>query len=271
MQLPPEIAASGYRLITRDATDSTNSDAAAAARGGDPGGLWVVAREQRTGRGRHGRSWSSPPGNLYASLLLIDPCELALAPQLGFVAGLALHGAVAAETGLDAPRLALKWPNDLLLDGGKVAGVLLEGHHGPGTFGVVIGFGVNVAAAPDAMPYPARALREITSDVSPEAVFASLARAFARHFDAWRDARQRMDEEPFETVRSQWLARAAGQGSAVTIRLPSGDRSGTFTGLDKAGRLQLETVGGMELIDAGDLYFPHLHIAGPRSGSSVSG
>lgn len=271
MQLPPDIAASGYRLITRDATDSTNSDAAAAARRGDPGGLWVVAREQRTGRGRHGRSWSSPPGNLYASLLLINPCEAALAPQLGFVAGLALHEAVATETGLEAPRLGLKWPNDLLLDGAKVAGVLLEGHHGPESFGVVIGFGVNVVASPDGVPYPAKALREITSDVSPEAVFASLARAFVRHLTAWREARQRKDEEPFESVRAQWLARAAGQGSAVTIRLPTGDRTGTFRGVDRAGRLQLETAGGMELIDAGDLYFPHLHSAGPRSGASVSG
>lgn len=271
MQLPPEIAAGGYRLITLDATDSTNSDAAAAARRGDPGRLWIVAREQRTGRGRHGRSWSSPPGNLYASLLLIEPCEAALAPQLGFVAGLALHEAVAAETGLGAPRLALKWPNDLLLDGGKVAGVLLEGHHGPESFNVVIGFGVNVAAAPDATPYPAKALRTIRDDVSAEAVFASLSRAFARHFSAWRGARQGDGEAPFEAVRRQWLARAAGQGSAVTIRLPAGDRTGTFRGLDEAGRLQLETVGGMELIDAGDLYFPQLHSAGPRSGPAVSG
>jgi BirA family transcriptional regulator, biotin operon repressor / biotin---[acetyl-CoA-carboxylase] ligase len=272
VQLAPEIAASGYRLITLDTTDSTNSDAAAAARDGDPGCLWIVAREQRTGRGRHGRTWTSPPGNLYASLLLIEPCAAALAPQLGFVAGLALHEAVAAETGLEAPRLALKWPNDLLLDGGKVAGVLLEGHHSPDrSFGVVIGFGVNVAAAPDATPYPAKALRAVKRDLSPEAVFDGLSRAFARHFGAWREARRRGDADPFENIRRQWLARAAGRGNAVTIRLPTGERTGTFMGLDKAGRLQLGTVAGVELIDAGDLYFSQLHSSGLQSGPSVSG
>jgi BirA family biotin operon repressor/biotin-[acetyl-CoA-carboxylase] ligase len=272
VQLPPEIIASGYRLITRDTTDSTNNDAAAAARDGDPGRLWIVAREQRTGRGRHGRTWTSPPGNLYASLLLIEPCEAGLASQLGFVAGLALHEAVAAEAGLDAPRLALKWPNDLLLDGGKVAGVLLEGHHGVrGSFAVVIGFGVNIGTAPDAMPYPAKALRAIKSELSPEAVFASLSRAFARHFQVWREAGRRHDEDAFDNIRRQWLARAAGQGDAVTIRLPTGDRSGTFLGLDKTGRLQLGTAGGVELIDAGDLYFPHLHAGGMRAGPSASG
>jgi BirA family biotin operon repressor/biotin-[acetyl-CoA-carboxylase] ligase len=128
VHLLPEAEIAGYRLQSVDATESTNDDAFRAAAAGDPGRLWIVAREQVAGRGRHGRQWSSPPGNLYASLLLVDPCEVAVAPQLGFVAGLALHQAVEAVTGVGAPRLALKWPNDLLLDRAKVAGLLLEGH-----------------------------------------------------------------------------------------------------------------------------------------------
>jgi BirA family biotin operon repressor/biotin-[acetyl-CoA-carboxylase] ligase len=259
VRLPSEIEASGYRLITLDSTPSTNDEAAAAARQGDPGRLWIVAREQRAGRGRHGRLWTSPPGNVYASLLLIAPCEPALAPQLGFVAGVALHEAVAAETGVGVPRLGLKWPNDLLLDRAKVAGLLLEGHRARnGVFAVVIGFGINVATAPETASYPASALREIKRDLSIEALFSSLARSFARQFKAWSGARV---GDPFASVRAEWMARAAGVGDEVTIRLPSGERRGSFVGLDRAGRLQLRTAAGTELIDAGDLYFPALHAA----------
>lgn len=270
MRLAPEIEASGYRLITLDSTQSTNDEVAAAARQGDPGRLWIVAREQRAGRGRHGRQWTSPPGNLYASLLLVDPCEPALAPQLGFIAGIALHEAVAKETGLDAPRLALKWPNDLLLDRAKVAGLLLEGHQRPrGDFALVIGFGLNVVSAPDTVSYPAKALREI-ADVSAESLFIRLAQSFAAHFEGWREARGDRADDPFVTVRAEWMARAAGVGDKVTVRLPAGERSGSFIGLDGAGRLQLRTAFGTESIDAGDLYFPNPSSAGMPSGSLVS-
>ena len=271
MRLAPEIESSGYRLIVLDSTDSTNDEAAAAARWGDSGRLWVVAREQRAGRGRHGRSWTSPPGNLYASLLLVDPCEPALAPQLGFIAGVALHEAVAAETGLDAPRLGLKWPNDLLLDGAKVAGLLLEGHRGEdGAFAVVVGFGVNVAAAPDNAAYPAEALATLKRDLSIESLFASLSRSFAWHLEPWRKAQAIGAGDSFDPVRREWTARAAGLGASVTIRLPSGERSGSFVGLDEAGRLRLRTAAGTELIDAGDLYFRHLQPPEARAGASAS-
>ena len=257
MRLPPEIEASGYRLIALDSVASTNDEAAAAARGGDPGRLWIVAGEQRAGRGRHGRAWTSPRGNLYASLLLVAPCEPALAPQLGFVAGLALHEAVASETGLSAPRLALKWPNDLLIDGAKVAGLLLEGHRAPdGSFALVIGFGVNIASAPGETAYAAKALRSVRGDLSPDILFMALARSFARHFEDWRGARDSGAGDPFQQIREQWVARAAGIGDRVAVRLPSGVRSGSFLGLDQGGRLQLRTPVGTELIDAGDLFFP---------------
>jgi BirA family biotin operon repressor/biotin-[acetyl-CoA-carboxylase] ligase len=257
VRLAPEAESSGYRLIAIDSTGSTNDEAAAALRAGDPGRLWIVAGEQRAGRGRHGRAWTSPRGNLYASLLLVDPCEPATAPQLGFIAGLALHEAAAAETGLGAPRLALKWPNDLLLDGAKAAGLLLEGHQGrDGGFAVVIGFGVNVAAAPSDAGYPTAALRSARPDLSAAALLRSLSRTFAERFETWRRARGEGIGDAFRPVRGEWLTRAAGVGGTVTIRLPSGARSGAFVGLDHAGRLQLWTPAGTELIDAGDLFFP---------------
>jgi len=258
VRLPPEIEAAGYRLLSLEATDSTNDDAARAAKEGDPGPLWVVSREQRAGRGRHGRNWSSPPGNLYASLLLLDPCEPALAPQLGFVAGLALHEALCAVTGLGAPRLALKWPNDLLLDGAKISGLLLEAHRvsAIGPLAIVIGFGVNVVHAPDGTPYAATSLQAVSPGLEREKVFSELAVSFDRCFSAWSKARRLGD--PFSAVRRLWLERAAGLGGSVTLRLPGGERTGTFMGLDAHGRLELRTTSGLELIDAGDLYFPNL-------------
>jgi BirA family biotin operon repressor/biotin-[acetyl-CoA-carboxylase] ligase len=267
VRLPPEIEAAGYRLIAVTATQSTNDDAAAAARAADPGRLWVVAGEQRAGRGRHGRSWASPPGNLYASLLLIEPCPAAAAPQLGFLAGLALHDAAVVATGLGPPRLALKWPNDLLLDGAKAAGVLLEGHRlRSGAFAIVAGFGVNVAAAPRETPYPAAALGSLDQNLTAAALFEYLAVAFDRRFEAWRNERASGTADPFEAVRRQWLARAAGLGSTVTVRLAGGERSGAFAGLDSAGRLRLKTPAGLELIDAGDVAFPRLGGASAGAG-----
>lgn len=264
MRLPPEIEAAGYRLTFLDETDSTNDDAVREARNGDPGYHWFVAGEQRAGRGRHGRSWASPSGNLSASLLLIDPCAPAVAPQLGFVAGLALHDAVSATTDLGAPRLALKWPNDLLLGRAKVAGLLLEGHQiGPtNLFALVIGIGVNVVAAPDGTPYPTAMLREAAPFLTAQALFAALARSFAEHFEAWQTRLRTDPLDAFAVVRRRWLDRAAGLGGLVSVRLPSGDKRGTFLGLDRSGRMELGTASGMELIDAGDLYFSPLRAAG---------
>jgi BirA family transcriptional regulator, biotin operon repressor / biotin---[acetyl-CoA-carboxylase] ligase len=259
VRLAPETEAAGYRVLSLGATESTNDDALRAAREGDPGRLWIVAREQTTGRGRHGRQWTSPAGNLYTTLLLIDPCEASLAPQLGFVAGLALHEAVAAATGIGAPRLGLKWPNDLLLDGAKLSGLLLEGHRiGPGGgLAIVIGFGLNVASAPASTPYPAVALRDLFPDATVEVLFSGLAAAFARAFDEWSDAIRTAVSSPFECIRARWLDRAVGVGTQVTLRLPTGERGGLFDGLDPVGRLRLGTSFGIELIDAGDLYFPN--------------
>lgn len=241
--------AAGYRLIVRDEVASTMEEARRALDQGDPGRLWIVARSQNAGRGRHGRQWGSPPGNLYASLLLVAPCEPAPAPQLGFVAGLALHDAAAAVTGLSAPRLALKWPNDLLIDKAKTAGLLLEGESRAGAFNVIIGFGVNITSCPSETPYPATHLTAYAAETSVERLLVALAEAWQRRFAAWSLP------GGFGPIRAAWLERAAYLGESITMRLPEGPLSGRFLGLDASGRLELETEAGRRLIDAGDLYF----------------
>lgn len=241
--------AAGYRLIVRDVVASTMEEARRALDQGEPGRLWIVARSQNAGRGRHGRQWGSPPGNLYASLLLTDPCEPALAPQLGFVAGLALHDAVARLLGPAAATLRLKWPNDLLLGGAKMSGLLLEGGSRAGRLNVILGCGVNIASCPSDTPYPATYLKALAPEASVEALLAALSDGWARRFAIW--------SEPggFGPTRAAWLERAAFLGETITIRLPEGPLAGTFTGLDPTGRLELDTQGGRRLIDAGDLFF----------------
>ena len=251
MPLGLQITSLGVRLTSLDETGSTNEDALRAARAGDPGPHWFLARRQRAGRGRGGRTWVSEPGNLHATLL-VSGIRLNVAPQLGFVAGLALHDAVCdlAELG---PRLRIKWPNDLLLDSAKLAGILLEAEgQENGAAAVAIGFGVNVAAAPENLPYPAISLSAVcAADVS--ALFAALAQSFAARFGAWRRAHERGDPDAFAETRHRWLERAAGLGQAITVRLPQGQSRGRFAGLDGTGRLLLDTDTGRHLIDAGDV------------------
>jgi BirA family transcriptional regulator, biotin operon repressor / biotin---[acetyl-CoA-carboxylase] ligase len=231
VKVPSDAESAGYRLVSLEATNSTNDDCLQAARAGDPGQLWITAAEQRAGRGRHGRQWSSPQGNLYASLLLIDPCEMQFAPQLGFVAGLALHEAVEEVIGLGAPRLSLKWPNDLLLDGAKLSGLLLEGHRLDGDrFDIIIGFGVNVVFAPNGTPYPVIALQSIKPSLKREDILRALSSSFARTFSAWRNAARLNPSDPFGAIRRLWLERAAGIGQNVMLRLPSGEKKGVFKG-----------------------------------------
>ena len=135
-----------FRRVALDSVVSTNDEAMARLRAGEPGGFVVTARTQNGGRGRHGRTWSSPPGNLYMSLALRDPATPAVAPQLGFVAGVALVQALRGL--LDGDRLlALKWPNDILYDGAKLAGMLLESSMLPGGgFGCLIGIAINCSS-----------------------------------------------------------------------------------------------------------------------------
>ncbi len=245
-------AARGYRVESLESVGSTNDVAMQRARAGEQGGLWIVAREQTGGRGRLGRVWTSPPGNLHASLLLIDPAPAARAAQLGFVTGVALVNALEAVCGPGA-GIALKWPNDALLGGSKLSGVLLEATTTPeGRFACVIGIGVNCVAHPDGLPYPATNLLAHGFSIAREALFEALADAMAAKIDVWASG------AGFTAVRSAWLERAAGLGAPIEVVAGERRLSGVFQTIDRDGRLVLATLSGDMAVDAGDVLLPAL-------------
>lgn len=233
--------------VVLEHVDSTNAEALRRARLGERGPLWIVAREQSAGRGRRGRTWTSPPGNLYATLLVTDPAPPAAAAQLGFTAGIALFDAIAAAAPPLAPRLALKWPNDLLLDGCKAAGILIEGEGDP--VAVAVGIGVNCRHHPPATEFPATDLAAAGADLGATALFCHLAAALKARLHQWGRG------DGFASIRAAWLARASGVGGEVRVRLPGRETCGRFETIDDCGRLLLRTAaGGLETVAAGDVF-----------------
>ena len=217
------------------------------ARAGERGPLWITARAQSAGRGRRGRNWTSPPGNLYASLLLTDPCPPERAPELSFVAALAVHDAVGGAAPALVAKLALKWPNDLLLGDKKFAGILIEAESSS-PCAVVMGIGVNCAHHPADTPYPATDLAAAGAAVAPGDLLDRISSAMSARLAQWDRG------GGFAQIRADWLARAAGLGREVCVKLADGDRVGRFETLDETGRLVLELPGGTrEVISAGDV------------------
>jgi BirA family biotin operon repressor/biotin-[acetyl-CoA-carboxylase] ligase len=242
--LPPS-----FHLHAFDAVGSTNDEAKALARAGAPEGTLVWAREQNAGRGRRGRVWQSPPGNLYLSLVMRPEGSPSEAAQLGFVAALGLGDALAALCG-PALRLRYKWPNDLLADGSKLAGILLESETAAldRVDFVVIGIGVNIVSAPRDVEYPATSLAdEAMAHVTSQA----LLEAFARHFESWARCWR---DEGFAPVRAAWLARASGLGERVRVRLERHTFEGRFLDLDEGGALVLDAADGRRHIAAGEVF-----------------
>ena len=223
-----------------DVVDSTLDEA---RRRGGPGPTWILAHMQSAARGRRGRPWRMAPGNFAATLIL----PVAGGPQAmalrSFVAALALHDALSATCG--PGDLALKWPNDVLLSGGKLAGILLEVLDA-GT--LAVGVGVNLAAAPGPAEVEPGALRPValSDPVGPEALLDRLAPAFAR-WDAVLIA------EGFAPVRAAWLDRAAGLGGPVRARMGDQDLRGRFEGIDAHGHLILATAEGRRHLPAADI------------------
>jgi BirA family biotin operon repressor/biotin-[acetyl-CoA-carboxylase] ligase len=189
----------------------------------------------------------SAPGNLYATLLLTEPAPPAQAPQLSFVAALALHDAVAECAPQLGPALKLKWPNDLLLGAQKLAGILIESENEP-ALTVAIGIGVNCASHPADTPFPAIDLAAAGVLASPETVFAALAQATQRRLAQWQGG------QGFAAVRADWLKRAAGLGQDIRVRLPEREFSGRFDGLDEAGRLLVAGPAGVTAVTAGEVF-----------------
>lgn len=247
----PIAGLTGWRHIHAATTGSTNSDALEAARAGDPGHLWFTADQQLSGRGRLGRNWVSEPGNLYATVLLRDPAPVAQLGTLPFVAALALHATLDALPGMKRVDLKLKWPNDLLANGAKISGILLENVSLPdGTIAVACGFGVNVVHHPDTALYPATDLRALGIRITASDLHSELAVHFASLLDAWNRGRN------FAAIRTEWLSHAANLGQEITVNLPSDRLSGKFIDMDSSGCLILGLAGGAEKrISAGDVFF----------------
>ena len=233
-----------------ESIDSTNEEALRRLAAGERTPLWIVADEQTRGRGRSGRQWQSPKGNLYATLIVEPRVSTAVATQLSFVAALAVHDAVASHLPADHhPRLRLKWPNDVMLGGAKLAGILLESLASPKRKGlaVILGIGINVAHAPLEME---RAVASLGLEPSalPQ-VFISLATALSKWLARWDEGRS------FAVIREAWLDRALALNEPISVSLNGSAIRGRFTGVDAAGALQLETEPGVIItVTAGDIY-----------------
>jgi BirA family transcriptional regulator, biotin operon repressor / biotin---[acetyl-CoA-carboxylase] ligase len=224
-------------------THSTNDDMAALARQGAAEGTWLRADQQQGGRGRQGRTWVSPPGNLYASTLVQRRTGDPPAPSLALVAALALDELLQAWVGAD--RLMIKWPNDLLADGAKLSGILLEGVDDA----VVVGIGVNLAHHPTGIDRPATSLAALGHVAPDTADFAEeLAASFAAWLSRWR-------AEGLGAILARWQARAHPPGTALRVAVPEGVLEGLYDGLDSDGALRLKTPDGrLHLVHAGDIF-----------------
>ena len=243
----------GYGLHVLDEVDSTLNEAARLAPTMS-GPVWILARRQRAGRGRRGRAWSDPEGNLAATLVMRPEGPPAQSALRSFVAALALYDACAAVTGRTG-GLALKWPNDVLLNGGKLAGILLESAGaGRSLSYLAIGIGVNLAGTPADMVLDPGALRPVSLAqttgvrVAPEDFLTELAAAYAVH-------ETRFVTHGFGPTRNAWLDRAARLGEVITARTGSETRTGRFETVDGSGNLILATAAGRVSVPAADIYF----------------
>lgn len=218
------------------------------------GPAWILTHDQTAGRGRRGRGWAMPEGNFAATLVMRPKGGLATAAQLSFVAALALHDALVVCAG-PAARVSIKWPNDVLLNGGKIAGILLEssgsGHDNPA---VAVGIGVNLVDIPQAAQIehtafaPVSLLGETAHRIGAEEFLDILAPAFA----AWQSS---LETYGFQPIRNAWLARAARLGQVILARTGQVEFQGVFEGIDENGALILTTPEGRKSIPAADVFF----------------
>lgn len=253
--LAPTAIAAGYRLEAYDSVGSTNAIALERGAAGDPGRLWLVTTRQETGRGRRGRGWQWTEGNLAATLLLVPDFDLTHAATLGFVAGLAIGDALAAVS--PHVRFELKWPNDVLANGAKLTGILLESVMlGEKRYALAIGIGVNVAGHPEGTPYPATSLAALGASCDAETVFLALSDAWVDNLTLWNGGRG------LDAIRQRWLNRAAGLGSEVAVRVDGNVVRGVFETIDEDCRFVIRAGDDMVKIAAGDVHFGAVASAG---------
>lgn len=223
-------------VITYDEIDSTNSEAMRRVAAGERGPLWILAHRQTAGRGRSGRDWSSPRGNFAGSFIFEPGCAVAAVPQLSLLAGVAVHRAIELvwPDGVANGRVRLKWPNDLLVDGAKLAGILVESTSFGAGLVAVAGFGTNIQERPDVAGRDVTCLADHVHRPPTVGEFRSvLAACLNACLDTWQSG------AGFEALRVDWLGRAGSIGDPISVNTGSGPVAGTFAGLDTDGALLL--------------------------------
>lgn len=259
LTLGPAARAAATSADWVDEIGSTSTEARERLRSALSGPLWIATDHQTGGRGRRGRIWTAPVGNLAASFGIRLDVPPATAATLGFVASLAARDAVLAAAGAAglpgadllslSRRLRVKWPNDVLLDGAKLSGILLEAEPADGGgLAVVIGTGINVVAVPDGLPYRAATLAG--SGIEARGLLQALAEETASLLAIWDRGRG------FAEIRRRWLEAAAGLGAPVSVVIGTTVRQGIFRTIDADGRLILESADGhSQAIAAGEVHF----------------
>lgn len=231
--------------------DSTNAEATRRANAGDVEPVWISADEQTNGKGRQGRDWVSDNGNLFCTGLFHHNGDLSSVAQLSFAAALAVFDGFSEF--IDVDLLKIKWPNDVLVDGKKAAGILLESGHYKGGIWVAIGIGVNVSSCPDIPGYETTYMEQHIRSGGKRLSAQSVLSILAQRFEYWKNT---YDENGFEPLRAAWLERAAGVGQALTARLPRETIEGVALGMDLQGALEVRTHAGKYIqIHAGDVFF----------------
>lgn len=243
---------SAFQLAAFESVDSTNDELRRRALKGAPAGTVVCALEQTKGRGRRGRTWVSERGNLFCSLLQRPAVNLAEASKISFVSALAIHDAILeAVDGFDCD-VKCKWPNDVLVDGYKVSGILLESQALQGQNmldWLIIGIGINLNHSPADTPYPSGYINAYRDQALSQAhMLELLLKHFAHWFERWQSL-------GFQAIREAWLQRAKGVGTEITVNLSNEKLIGTFETLDQDGALVLQTSEGKRVITAGDVFF----------------
>jgi BirA family biotin operon repressor/biotin-[acetyl-CoA-carboxylase] ligase len=247
-----------YHLLSYENLDSTNEEAKRLAHGGGGHGAVLWAKRQSQGRGRMGRPWVSMDGNLFVSVLLSPEMVQSAWPQLSFVASLAVHDAIGPLLPDGNEDLRLKWPNDLLLGGRKIGGILLESFATPAKDGrpaqnwVVVGVGVNVESAPEDTEIPAIYLKDAGVEiVSAKIVLSRFIHHFIQRYDQW-------EKKGFTSIQKEWMKAAHPKGTPMRARLMTETLHGTFAGLDGEGYCQLKLAdGSARSISAGDVFFEY--------------
>jgi BirA family biotin operon repressor/biotin-[acetyl-CoA-carboxylase] ligase len=231
----------GVRLLRHDVLDSTNAEAIRLAQAGERGTLWVMAARQTAGRGRLGRVWISHRGNLFATLLV--EADLSRSAQIGFLTGISAVDVI--RTYVTAKRVRLKWPNDILIDGCKCAGILAER---ASDHAVAVGIGIDLVHAP-ADCNAVSVLSACGAAPEPEVVLNALVNHVHKWLTVWR-------ETGFDALREEWLKRAAGAGEFIRVSTPKATMEGVFQAIDQDGALLLRDAGGIcHRVTAADVFY----------------